>query len=36
MWALGQGMDVHEVARFFNTDVVGEVTLDEDKEKEEE
>lgn len=29
MWALGQGMDVEEVAKFFNTDVAGEVTIDE-------
>lgn len=28
MWALGQGMNVHEVANFFNTNIVGEVTLD--------
>lgn len=27
MWALGQGMDVHEVAEFFATDVAGEITL---------
>ena len=29
MWALGQKMDIHEIAEFFDTDVVGEVTLDE-------
>ena len=28
MWGLGQGMDVKEIADFFNTDVAGEVTLD--------
>lgn len=28
MWALGQGMDVHEVSQFFDTNLVGEVTLD--------
>ena len=27
MWALGQGMDVHEIDDFFNTNVAGEVTL---------
>lgn len=27
MWALGQKMDVHQVATFFDTNVVGEVTL---------
>ena len=27
MWALGQGMDVAAVAKFFNTNVAGEVTL---------
>ncbi|NRO37038.1 asparaginase [Lactobacillus helveticus] len=27
MWALGQDMNLHEVADFFNTDVAGEVTL---------
>ncbi|GAA3629315.1 asparaginase [Lactobacillus hamsteri] len=31
MWALGQGMDVHEVAQFFDTDVVGEVTIEDEK-----
>ncbi|RVU71182.1 MULTISPECIES: asparaginase [Lactobacillus] len=30
MWALGQKMNVHEVADFFNTDLVGEVSLDEE------
>ena len=24
MWALGQGMDVHEIDDFFNTNVAGE------------
>lgn len=28
MWALGQGMNVHEVTEFFNQDVVGEVTIE--------
>lgn len=28
MWALGQGMEVAQVSKFFNTDVAGEVTLD--------
>lgn len=28
MWGLGQGMDVKQIANFFNTDVAGEVTLD--------
>lgn len=28
MWALGQGMDVHEVAEFFDTDVANEVTIE--------
>ncbi|MQB59782.1 asparaginase [Lactobacillus reuteri] len=27
MWGLGQGMDVDQIAKFFNTDVAGEVTL---------
>ncbi|MCT7680990.1 MAG: asparaginase, partial [Lactobacillus crispatus] len=27
MWALGQGMDVHQIADFFDTNVAGEVTL---------
>lgn len=27
MWALGQGMDVAAVAKLFNTNVAGEVTL---------
>lgn len=27
MWALGQGMNVNEVSKFFATDVAGEVTL---------
>ena len=27
MWGLGQGMNVNEIAKFFNTDVAGEVTL---------
>lgn len=35
MWALGQGMNVHEVTKFFNTNVVGEVTLDSEDEKRE-
>lgn len=35
MWALGQSMDVHQVAQFFNTNVVGEVTLDSEDEKRE-
>lgn len=30
MWALGQKMDVHEVAQLFDKDLVGEVSLDED------
>lgn len=29
MWALGQGMNVHQVAKIFDTNLVGEVTLDE-------
>ena len=28
MWGLGQGMDVKRIAKFFETDVAGEVTLD--------
>ena len=28
MWGLGQGMDVHQIARLFETDLVGEVTLE--------
>lgn len=28
MWGLGQGMDVKTIAKFFATDVAGEVTLD--------
>ena len=28
MWGLGQGMDVKAIAKFFRTDVAGEVTLD--------
>ena len=28
MWGLGQGMDVHQIARLFETNLVGEVTLD--------
>lgn len=28
MWGLGQGMDVHQIARLFATDLVGEVTLE--------
>ena len=28
MWSLGQGMDVHQIARLFETDLVGEVTLE--------
>lgn len=28
MWGLGQGMDVHQIADFFETDVAGEVTLE--------
>ncbi|WP_281827848.1 MULTISPECIES: asparaginase [Lactobacillus] len=35
MWALGQSMGVHQVAQFFNTNVVGEVTLDSEDEKRE-
>lgn len=35
MWALGQSMDVHQVAQFFNTNVVGEVTLDSEDERRE-
>lgn len=35
MWALGQKMNVHEVAKFFNTNVVGEVTLDNEDAKKE-
>ncbi|MDO4903071.1 MAG: asparaginase [Limosilactobacillus sp.] len=27
MWGLGQGMDVKQIEKFFNTDVAGEVTL---------
>ena len=27
MWALGQKMDVHQVAKFFDRNVVGEVSL---------
>ncbi|MCI1975004.1 MAG: asparaginase [Limosilactobacillus sp.] len=27
MWALGQKMDVHQVAKFFNQNIVGEVSL---------
>ncbi|MBU3830426.1 MAG: asparaginase [Candidatus Limosilactobacillus merdavium] len=27
MWALGQKMDVHQISEFFDTNVVGEVTL---------
>ena len=27
MWALGQEMDVHQVAKFFDQNVVGEVSL---------
>ena len=27
MWGLGQGMNVNDIAKFFNTDVAGEVTL---------
>ena len=30
MWALGQGMDIKEVTKLFNTNLVGEVTLDTD------
>lgn len=30
MWGLGQGWDVHQIAEFFNTDVVGEVTIEKD------
>lgn len=30
MWGLGQGWNVHEIAQFFNTDVVGEVTIEKD------
>lgn len=30
MWALGQGMNVHEVSKFFNQDVVGEVTIEDE------
>lgn len=29
MWGLGQGMDVKDIDKFFNTDVAGEVTIDE-------
>lgn len=29
MWGLGQGMDLDEIAQFFETNVVGEVTLSE-------
>lgn len=29
MWGLGQGMDVHQITEFFNTNVAGEVTLNE-------
>lgn len=32
MWGLGQGMDVKEISNFFNTDIAGEVTIDEDEE----
>lgn len=35
MWALGQKMKVEQVAQFFNQNVVGEVTLDTEEEKEE-
>lgn len=28
MWGLGQRMDVHQIARLFETDLVGEVTLE--------
>lgn len=28
MWGLGQGMDIDQIAQFFNTNVVGEITLD--------
>lgn len=35
MWALRQSMGVHQVAQFFNTNVVGEVTLDSEDEKRE-
>lgn len=28
MWGLGQGMDVKDIDKFFNTDVAGEVTID--------
>lgn len=35
MWALGQGMNVQQITKLFNTDLVGEVTLnDEDAKKE--
>lgn len=33
MWGLGQGMDVKAIATFFAKDVVGEVTLDNQKEE---
>lgn len=36
MWALGQGMDVKQVDKFFQTDVAGEVTLSDQAEEEEE
>ncbi|MCH3989673.1 MAG: asparaginase [Lactobacillus sp.] len=35
MWALGQGMDVKQVKEFFQTNVAGEVTLNEQAEEEE-
>lgn len=33
MWALGQKMDVQAVTEFFNTNIVGEVTLKDDSSK---
>lgn len=28
MWGLGQGMDIRQITKFFDTNIVGEVTLD--------
>ena len=28
MWGLGQGMDIRQITKFFDTNIVGEVTLE--------